>query len=50
MPDFVLAEEALHWVTDYDLAAKERVCPTRVPMRRIAAFVRRYGKDSNLPR
>ncbi|HEY3593756.1 MAG TPA: hypothetical protein VGL13_07780 [Polyangiaceae bacterium] len=46
MPDFVWAEEALRWVTDDELAAKERVCPTRVPMRRIAGFVREYGVAS----
>jgi succinate dehydrogenase/fumarate reductase-like Fe-S protein len=46
MPDFVLAEEALRWITDEDLAAKEKICPTAVPMRRIAAFVRQYALSS----
>jgi hypothetical protein len=50
MPEFALAEEALRWVTDDDLAAKERICPTVVPMRRIAAFVRHYAAASKEPR
>jgi succinate dehydrogenase/fumarate reductase-like Fe-S protein len=50
MPDFVLAEEALRWITDEELAAKESVCPTVVPMRRIAAFVRQYALASKEPR
>ena len=34
------AARALHFIDDEALEAKEQRCPTRVPMRRIAAFVR----------
>jgi hypothetical protein len=40
LPDFPLAAEALRWITDAELAEKETHCPTLVPMRRIAAFIR----------
>jgi hypothetical protein len=40
----------LHWISDDELAAKERVCPTVVPMRRIAAFVRQYAVSSREPK
>jgi succinate dehydrogenase/fumarate reductase-like Fe-S protein len=40
MPDADAAAEAFARVTDDELAAKERLCPADVPMRRIAAFVR----------
>jgi succinate dehydrogenase/fumarate reductase-like Fe-S protein len=40
MPDFDAAAAAFAWVTDDDLARKERICPTGVPMREVAAFVR----------
>jgi len=40
LPDFAAASEALAWISDEELAEKERVCPARVPMRRIAAFIR----------
>jgi succinate dehydrogenase/fumarate reductase-like Fe-S protein len=43
LPDFAAAREALHFVSDEDLATKEGVCPTRVPMRRIAAFIRAHA-------
>jgi hypothetical protein len=40
MPDFRAAAYSLSFVSDEVLAEKERVCPTQVPMRRIAAFLR----------
>jgi hypothetical protein len=40
LPDFAAASEALEWISDEELAEKERTCPTLVPMRRIAAFIR----------
>jgi len=40
LPDFPAASEALAWITDDELAEKERICPARVPMRRVAAFIR----------
>ena len=43
MPDFAAALEAFDLVTDDELAEKEAACPTRVPMRRVAAFVRAHA-------
>lgn len=40
MPDFDAALVSLARTTDADLARVELLCPTRVPLRRIAAFVR----------
>ncbi|MET0592549.1 MAG: hypothetical protein ABW133_07615 [Polyangiaceae bacterium] len=40
LPDFPIAAGALRWITDEELAVKETLCPTGVPMRRIAAFIR----------
>jgi hypothetical protein len=40
MPDFREAALSFQHVPDEVLADKERICPTRVPMRRIARFVR----------
>lgn len=40
MPDFRAAALSFVHVSDAVLAEKERICPTRVPMRRIARFVR----------
>ena len=40
LPDFPVAAEALQWISDAELADKEALCPTEVPMRRIAAFIR----------
>lgn len=40
MPDFDAAARAFALVDDHALAEKEALCPTGVPMRRIAAFVR----------
>jgi succinate dehydrogenase/fumarate reductase-like Fe-S protein len=41
--DRVNAREALRFISDGELAEKERLCPTRVPMRRVAAFLRSEG-------
>jgi len=43
LPDFAAAAEALRFISDADLATKEGVCPTRVPMRRVAAFLRAHA-------
>jgi succinate dehydrogenase/fumarate reductase-like Fe-S protein len=43
MPDFAAASDALRYVSDADLAEKEGVCPTAVPMRKVAAFIRRHA-------
>jgi hypothetical protein len=43
LPDFAAASEALEWISDEELVEKERTCPTLVPMRRIAAFIRARG-------
>jgi succinate dehydrogenase/fumarate reductase-like Fe-S protein len=43
IPDFGAAAEALRWVSDDDLAKKEQICPTRVPMRQIASFIRAHA-------
>jgi len=40
MPDYDAALVSLGMTTDEDLARAERLCPTRVPIRKIAAFVR----------
>jgi hypothetical protein len=43
MPDFGATLDALRFISDEELARKERLCPTRVPMRRVAAFIRRHA-------
>jgi hypothetical protein len=43
MPDFGATLEALGFISDEELAHKETLCPTRVPMRRIAAFIRSHA-------
>ncbi len=43
MPDFGATLDALGFISDEELAQKEALCPTRVPMRRIAAFIRSHG-------
>jgi len=40
MPDFRAATYSFSFVSDEVLAEKERICPTGVPMRQIARFVR----------
>jgi hypothetical protein len=46
MPDFPLAAASFEAVTAEDLAKLERLCPTRVPMRAIRAFVLRQRASS----
>jgi hypothetical protein len=46
MPDFGAAAIAFESIPDDVLAQKERICPTSVPMRRIAAFVRENAPSS----
>lgn len=43
MPEFGAALDALRFISDDELAHKEALCPTRVPMRRIAAFIRSHA-------
>jgi hypothetical protein len=40
MPDYGAAAQALAYLGDEDLKRKEALCPTHVPLRRLAAFVR----------
>ena len=40
LPDLSAASDALQWISEDELAEKERLCPALVPMRRIAAFIR----------
>jgi hypothetical protein len=40
MPDYRAAARSFAYLTDVELEEKERVCPTRVPFRRLASFVR----------
>jgi hypothetical protein len=49
MPDFRAAAYSLSFVTDEVLAEKERSCPTQVPMRRIAAFLRAKANEVGGP-
>ncbi len=48
LPDFGAAAIAFAHVPDDVLAGKELVCPTRVPMRKIAAFVRDKAGESRV--
>ena len=45
MPDFDAALRSFAAVSDARLAELERRCPTRVPMRTVAAFVRGKGAE-----
>jgi hypothetical protein len=45
MPDFRAAALSFQHVPDSVLAEKERICPTRVPMRRMARFVRTKARE-----
>lgn len=45
MPDYDAAVRAFAYVTDEELAEKEGLCPTGVPMRDIAAFVRNKADE-----
>lgn len=40
MPDYGAAARSFAYVSDADLELKEDLCPTGVPLRRLAAFVR----------
>jgi hypothetical protein len=45
MPDFDAAVRALAFITEDELAEKELLCPTDVPMRRLASFVRSKASE-----
>jgi hypothetical protein len=49
MPDFRAAAYSFSFVPDDVLAEKERLCPTGVPMRRIAEFVRAKAAEVGGP-
>jgi hypothetical protein len=38
--ELAAASEAFAWISDDELAEKEPICPSAVPMRRIAALLR----------
>ncbi len=48
MPDFGAAALGFAHVPDEVLAEKERICPTRVPMRQIAQFVREKSSEARV--
>ena len=48
MPDFGAAARGFAHVPDPVLAEKERICPGRVPMRRIARFVREKAAEARV--
>jgi hypothetical protein len=48
MPDFDAAARSFEAVGDEKLALLEARCPTRVPMRRVAAFVRAKAAELSL--
>lgn len=45
MPDYDAASISFAKISDAELAALEKRCPARVPMREIAAFVRAKGAE-----
>jgi hypothetical protein len=45
MPDFDAAVVSFSKVTDERLAELEARCPTRVPMRKVASFVRAKARE-----
>lgn len=49
MPEFRAAAYSLSFVSDEALARKERLCPTGVPMRRIASFLRAKADEVGGP-
>jgi hypothetical protein len=49
MPDYDAAVRSFDAVGDERLAQLERRCPTRVPMRRVAAFVRAKAAEVASP-
>lgn len=48
MPDFNAAAIGFAYVTDDILAEKERICPTQVPMRKIAHFVKEKASEARV--
>jgi hypothetical protein len=51
MPDFDVAARSFDAIGDDRLEELEGLCPARVPMRKVAAFVRAKGRDlARLPR
>jgi hypothetical protein len=48
MPDFAAAARGFELVPDAVLEEKERSCPTAVPMREIARFVRARARDARV--
>jgi len=48
MPDFGAASVGFAYVSDEILAEKELICPTRVPMRKIARFVRDKAGEARM--
>jgi hypothetical protein len=48
MPDYGAAALGFAHVPDDVLAEKERICPTRVPMRQIAQFVREKSSEARV--
>lgn len=49
MPDYDAAVRAFAFVSNDALAEKEQLCPTGVPMRRIAAFVKQKAAETASP-
>ena len=47
MPDYDAAAASFEAVGDTRLAELETICPTRVPMRKLAAFVRSKATEAN---
>jgi hypothetical protein len=48
MPDYAAAAQSFSHVPDSVLAEKELLCPTSVPMRKIAAFVRDKASEARV--
>lgn len=48
MPDFGATALSLSHVPEEVLAEKERICPTRVPFRKMAAFVREKSREARI--
>jgi hypothetical protein len=49
MPDFRAAAYSFSFVTEEVLHEKERICPTRMPMSRVARFVRAKAEEVGGP-
>lgn len=48
MPDYAAAARSFAFVSDEVLARKEALCPTQVPMREIARFVRDKAAEARI--